>query len=381
MKDRKEMFAVVLDLAQAIQAAAIYPESHRRVQQLINRLHDRIRRAGESTGTVHVGIIGDRFVVDEFPFVEMNPALAKLLRDIQEKGIEKISFRSELTYAELKRFVLFLAAGKESAPGARFEAIEYGTIRTIPGKPAPAGEAEAPSHPPHALPGTATALQNLLRALVAGDGNGGGQVSKAQEIVASIRTAIRQDAQMLDRLLQLRSHDDYTVTHSLNVSAIVIAQASALGLPDDHLQEVGLAAMLHDVGKETIPAEILQKPGKINPLEFAKMAEHPVAGAKILRKMDCGSDLPVIACFEHHMKYDGSGYPKTASRRRLHAVSYMTQIADVYDALRTYRPYRESLDVKTTLSIMGRGRGTEFEPTFYDHFLQSVVGAQAGAGA
>ena len=97
--------------------------------------------------------------------------------------------------------------------------------------------------------------------------------------------------------------------------------------------------------------------------------------------MDCGSDLPVIVSFEHHMKYDGSGYPKIPSWGRLHPVSYMTQIADVYDALRTYRPYRDSLDIKTTLSIMEKGRGTEFEPNLFDNFLRSVLADQAGAGA
>jgi HD-GYP domain-containing protein (c-di-GMP phosphodiesterase class II) len=171
------------------------------------------------------------------------------------------------------------------------------------------------------------------------------------------------------------------VTHSLNVSAIVMAQATTLDLPENQIQEIGLAAMLHDLGKEMVPSEILQKPGKIDPSEFATMSQHPVLGAKALRKMDCGSDLPVIVSFEHHMKYDGSGYPKIPSWGRLHPVSYMTQIADVYDALRTYRPYRDSLDIKATLSIMEKGRGTEFEPNLFDNFLRSVLANQTGAGA
>ncbi|MGB3400846.1 MAG: hypothetical protein WBA34_11835, partial [Candidatus Deferrimicrobiaceae bacterium] len=91
MKDRKDLFGVILDLAQVIQASAIYPDHHQRVQQLLSRLHERILRVAANVGTIHIGIIGDRFVVDEFPFLEMNPALEKLLRDIREKGMEKIS--------------------------------------------------------------------------------------------------------------------------------------------------------------------------------------------------------------------------------------------------------------------------------------------------
>ena len=378
MKDRKELFGVILDLAQVIQASAIYPDHHQRVQQLLSRLHERILRVAADVGTIHIGIIGDRFVVDEFPFLEINPALEKLLRDIREKGMEKISIKEGLTFGELKRFVFFLATGKEASPGTRFEAIHYGTIQAIKSKDE-TDASEATLSRSHLLYGATEVLQSLLKSLA--EGKPGTSVSSAQEIVASIMKTIRQDAHLLHRLMQMQSHDDYTVTHSLNVSTIVVAQATALGLPENRILEIGLAAMLHDIGKEMVPSEILQKPGKINPLEFARMAEHPVLGAKALRKMDCGSDLPLIVCFEHHIKYNGSGYPKIPNRGPLHPVSYMTQIADVYDALRTYRPYRKSLDIKTTLSIMEKGRGTEFEPRFYDNFLRAVLADQAGAEA
>jgi putative nucleotidyltransferase with HDIG domain len=377
MKDRKELFGVIQDLAQLIQAAAIYPEYHQRVQQLLSRLHQRIHRVAANVGTIHIGIIGDRFVVDEFPFLEMNPALEKLLRDIREKGMAKISIKEGLTLGELKRFVFFLATGKQASPGTRFEAINYGIIQAIKKKGETDG-GEATLSRSHLLYGATEVLHGLLKSLA--EGKAGTSVSSAQEIVASIMKTTRQDAHLLHRLMQMQSHDDYTVTHSLNVSAIVVAQATALGLPENRLLEIGLAGMLHDIGKEMVPSEILQKPGRINALEFARMAEHPVLGAKALRKMDCGSDLPLIVCFEHHIKYDGSGYPKIPKRGPLHPVSYMTQIADVYDALRTYRPYRESLDIRTTLSIMEKGRGTEFEPRFYDNFLRTVLADQAGAG-
>ena len=378
MKDRQEYFAVIQDLAQTIQAATIYPENHQRIQQLFARLHKRIGQMTSSIGTLHVGIIGDHFVVDEFPFLEMNPALRKLLGDIREKGIEKFSIRDGLTSGELKRFVYFLATGKEDAQGTRFESIDYGRIQSLQVESVVTTEEGVQISRSHLLFGATEVLNDLLKAMAQGTGK---SVAEARDIVVGIMKGIRQDAHLFHRLMQMQSHDDYTVTHSLNVSAIVMAQAASLDLPENKIQEIGLAGMLHDVGKEMVPSEILQKPGKIDPSEFATMAQHPVLGAKALRKMDCGSDLPVIVSFEHHMKYDGSGYPKIPSWGRLHPVSYMTQIADVYDALRTYRPYRDSLDIKTTLSIMEKGRGTEFEPNLFDNFLRSVLADQAGAGA
>ncbi len=378
MKNRQEYFAVVQDLAQTIQAATIYPENHRRIQQLFTRLHKRIGQMTSAIGTLHIGIIGDHFVVDEFPFLEMNPALRKLLGEIRDKGIEKFSIRDGLTYGELKRFVYFLATGKEDAKGTRFECIDHGIIQSFQEETTVSSEEDGQLSRSHLLYGATEVLSDILKAMAQGSGK---SVAEARDIVVGIMKGIRQDGMLFHRLMMMQSHDDYTVTHSLNVSAIVMAQAASLELPENRIQEIGLAAMLHDVGKEKVPSEILQKPGKIDASEFATMAQHPVLGAKALRRMDCGSDLPVIVSFEHHIKYDGSGYPKVSHWGQLHPVSYMTQIADVYDALRTYRPYRDSLDLKTTLSIMEKGRGTEFEPDLFDNFLRSVLGDQAGAGA
>ncbi len=373
MKEKSLLFGVVLDLAQAIQAATIYPEQHPQVQGLLSRLSGRIGRATGALGTLHLGIIGDHFVVDEFPFLEMNPALVKLLQDLRDKGMEKISFGEGLTEGELKRFVYFLATGKEDASGRKWERIAHGTIQTI-GSPEslPDGSTETISRS-HLLFGAADVLRMVLTALAEG-GGGGKPISEGRDIVRSVMKGLREDAFLIHRLLKLTQHDDYTLTHCLNVCAIVVAQAAVLGIPEERLQEIGLAALLHDIGKEKVPSEILQKPGRIDPQEFARMAEHPALGANILRKIDCGSDLPVIVCFEHHLRHDRSGYPKVSYGEAQHPVSRMTQIADVYDALRTHRPYRKGMEMETALSIMEKGKGTEFDPVLYDNFLRTLLG-------
>lgn len=321
--------------------------------------------------TLHLGIIGDHFVIDEFPFLEKNPALVKLLGDLREKGMEKISFREGLTPGELKRFVYFVATGREDAAGRKWERISYGTIQTIgAAEPMPDGSVDALPRS-HLLFGAADVLKGVLSALARGDGKN--PLSEGRDIVRSVMKGLREDAFLIHRLLKLVHHDDYTLTHCLNVCAIVMAQAATLGIPEERLQEIGLAALLHDIGKEKVPAEILQKPGKIDAEEFARIAEHPVIGANILRKIDCGSDLPVIVCFEHHVRHDRSGYPKVTCREPQHPVSRMTQIADVYDALRTNRPYRKGMEMETALSIMERGKGTEFDPALYDNFLRTLL--------
>lgn len=370
MKRQEDLIGVVSDLALAIHAVGVYPESHQRVQELLSRLHQRTRAEAEKLSTLHIGFVGDHVVVDDFPFLGLSPNLHKLIRRMQEKGIEKVSFREGITFGELKRFIYFVGAGREDAADQRWECISYGRIQGIAeAEQLPVGLVQVARS--HVLRGAADVLKELLASL-AGQGKER-KISEGRDIVAAVMRGLRQEGMLIDRLMRLQSHDDYTVTHSLNVCVIVVAQAVHLGFPEPQVQEIGLAALLHDVGKETIPMEILQKPGRLDAREFERVAEHPVAGAKILRKIDCGSDLPMIVSFEHHVKFDRSGYPAIRFGGTVQPASYMTQIADVYDALRTYRPYRKSLDRDTTVAIMKEGRGTEFEPRLFDRFLELLA--------
>ena len=370
MRRQDELIGVVSDLAQAIQAVAVYPESHQRVQELLSRLHQRTRSEAERLKTLHIGFLGDHVVIDDFPFLGLSPTLHKMIRRMHDKGIEKVSFREGITFGELKRFIYFVGTGREGAADQRWEYIGYGRIQGIAeAEGLPAGLTHATRS--HVLQGAAEVLKDLLVSL-AGQGKAR-RISEGRDIVAAVMRGLRQEGMLVDRLMRLQAHDDYTITHSLNVCVIVVAQATHLGFPESQVQEIGLAALLHDVGKETVPMEILQKPGRLSAGEFARVAEHPVTGAKILRKIDSGSDLPMIISFEHHVKYDRTGYPATRFEGTLQPASYMTQIADVYDALRTYRPYRKSLDRDTTVGIMKAGRGTEFEPRLFDRFLELLA--------
>ncbi|HEY7586202.1 MAG TPA: HD domain-containing phosphohydrolase [Candidatus Deferrimicrobiaceae bacterium] len=364
---KQDLFGVVSDLALAVQAVSVYPDTHQRVQELLTRLHQRIKDETERLKTLHMGFMGDHAIVDEFPFLGLSPTLIKLIRRMQERGIEKVSFGEGITFGELKRFVYYVGGGKEGAAEMRWEHITCGRIHEIAeGGNIPSGL--SPVMRSHVLQGAAEVLKSLLTSL-AGEG-AGGRVSEGRDLVAAVMKGLRQEGMLVDRLMRLQAHDDYTVTHSLNVCVIVVAQAIHLGFSEPQVQELGMAALLHDVGKETIPQEILNKPGRLDAGEFERMAEHPTTGAKILRKLDCGSDLPMIVAFEHHVKYDRSGYPAVRFEGAMQPASYMTQIADVYDALRTYRPYRKSLDRETTISIMKEGRGKEFEPRLFDRFLE-----------
>lgn len=362
------LFLVVSELAMAIQAASSYPENHPRVQELLVRLHRRVQSEAERLRGLNIGFFSDHVVVDEFPFVEPNPTLNRLIERMREKGIEKILISEGITFGELKRFVYFLAEGTRSSAEQIWESIVYGRIEGAESAGVVSLGLAPASRPSGIMAGMAEVLKDVLVSMVTERKNS--KVEEGRDIVSSIMKGLRQEGMLIDRLIRLQGHDDYTVTHSLNVCILVVAQAVHIGLPENRVREAGLAAMLHDIGKELTPSGILTKPGRLDMDEYDQVKRHPTAGAKLLRKIDCGTDLPMIVAFEHHIKYDRTGYPKVHTREPLHVASHMTQIADVYDALRSYRPYQPAVELERTLSIMKEGRGTEFEPRLFDSFVE-----------
>ena len=364
---KDNLFLVVSDLALAIQGASAYPENHPRVQELLVRLHRRVQSEAVRLRGLNIGFFRDHVVVDAFPFVEPNPTLTRLIERMREKGIEKILISEGITYGELKRFVYFLAEGSASPSEQIWESIVYGRIEGAESVGA-ASLGLAPASRPSGFMADATeVLKDVLVSMVTERKRS--RVDDGRDIVSSIMKGLRQEGMLIDRLIRLQGHDDYTVTHSLNVCILVVAQAAHIGLPENRVREAGLAALLHDIGKEMTPSAILTKPGRLEMDEFDQVKRHPTVGAKLLRRIDCGTELPMIVAFEHHIKYDRTGYPKVRNREPLHIASYMTQIADVYDALRSYRPYQPSIELERTLSIMKEGRGTEFEPRLFDGFV------------
>ena len=143
----------------------------------------------------------------------------------------------------------------------------------------------------------------------------------------------------------LRGHDEYTFTHSVNVCIFSIALGKKLGLGKPQLYELGVAALLHDIGKLRMPLELLNKPGAFTPEERAQMQEHPVDGMLALFEMRGFGELPLrpmLAVYEHHMKLDQSGYPRSRRPRRPTLFSRIVAIADGFDAATSRRSYQQT---------------------------------------
>lgn len=173
-------------------------------------------------------------------------------------------------------------------------------------------------------------------------------------------------------LMQMKLEDEYTYTHMVNVCILTMCQAESLGFPAECLSKVGVAAILHDAGKLLIPADILNKPGKLTSEERSIIETHPLRGASFILKNDSVPRFAVLGALEHHIKYDGTGYPFISTAYRPNIISQMIAIADVFDAMRTRRSYKEPKPVKDIVSVLMKEKGTAYHPRLIDNFLKLI---------
>ena len=197
-------------------------------------------------------------------------------------------------------------------------------------------------------------------------------LSEVEAVVRSLAIAMHGGRQIVIPLLQLKQFDQYTTTHSMNVAVLTMALAEYLDLGAHDVRTFGIAGLLHDIGKVKIPLEVLTKPGRFTDEERALMNQHPAEGARIILKSEEQLDLPAVVAYEHHIMLNGGGYPTLRFRRDCHRASKLVHVCDVYDALRTHRPYREAWPAEKALRYLDDRKGSEFDNDLATAFVRMM---------
>jgi putative nucleotidyltransferase with HDIG domain len=195
---------------------------------------------------------------------------------------------------------------------------------------------------------------------------------EAEAVVRSLSVAMHGEQRILLPLLQLKEFDQYTTTHSLNVAVLAMGLAESLGCTKNEVRGFGVAGLLHDIGKTRIPIEVLTKPGKLSDEERQIINRHPADGARIIMTSDEALDLAAVVAYEHHIMLDGGGYPTMHYGRACALASRLVHVCDVFDALRTKRPYRDAWESERVCSYLLERAGTEFDPDLVTPFVNLV---------
>jgi HD-GYP domain-containing protein (c-di-GMP phosphodiesterase class II) len=200
----------------------------------------------------------------------------------------------------------------------------------------------------------------------------GGFLTVLERVVDAVIYELNKNNGNMVCVLDLKSHDNYTYEHSVNVSILAIVIGMAVGFDYAKLRSIGIGAMLHDIGKTFIPVEILNKKGKLTEGEFELIKQHPLLGfnrSKLELVIDptCRSII-----LQHHEKLDGSGYPNGRTEMTIHDFAKIVSICDIYDALASDRTYRKRWPIKETLDYMESICGKHLDTRYYEVFKRHV---------
>lgn len=195
---------------------------------------------------------------------------------------------------------------------------------------------------------------------------------KAMPLVEEIAASVMRNPGALIGLARLKTADDYTYMHSVAVCALMIALSRQLGLDDEKTRAAGLAGLLHDIGKMAVPADILNKPGKLTEAEFDSVKEHPAAGHKMLLEAKGINAIALDVCLHHHEKMDGSGYPDRLSGDQISLYARMGAVCDVYDAITSNRPYKQGWCPTESLQKMAEWSNGHFDAAVFQAFVKSI---------
>lgn len=194
---------------------------------------------------------------------------------------------------------------------------------------------------------------------------------KCLPLVDEIASSVWRNPGAFVSLARLKTHDDYTYMHSMAVCALMIALGRQLGLDEAQAREIGLAGMLHDMGKAAMPLEVLNKPGKLTDAEYEIMKGHPRAGAEMLAEGKAVGEITLDVCLHHHERPDGKGYPDGLCGDVLTRVARMGAVCDVYDAITSNRPYKSGWDPAESIAKMASWQG-QFDADIFQAFVKSL---------
>lgn len=193
----------------------------------------------------------------------------------------------------------------------------------------------------------------------------------ARAVANDIADSVTRNGGALISLARLKTADDYTYLHSVAVCALMVALARQLRLPEEQVRAAGFAGLLHDVGKMDIPADILNKPGRLTDDEFAVVRDHPRRGWQRLRDAGIDDEHALDVCLHHHERFDGAGYPDRLAGESIGLMARMGAVCDVYDAITSNRPYKAGWDPAESLQRMASWAG-HFDGRVFQAFVRSL---------
>ncbi len=373
---------VVSQLTAAVMNTSLYSPTHPQVAQYIDKANIVLAEILQHKPEVTLLLIGDDLVAENRQLVSTGAAsyVTNFTRILKKKAIERITFVAGLPKDELQGLIQDLAssdaASVRSTTFVKLGKVELRIRKQDEQETLANMIAAAPEESQEAfqelLSLTESELNELKELYLRAKRHKKIDVRSVDDMVMGFVKGFRQEMNPLSLLASLKSVNEYTFTHVTNVCILTMSLAEYVGFTGEHLHRIGVASLLHDIGKIFIPDEVLSKPGMLTPGERRMIETHTVKGARYLMGVEGVPKLAVLAALEHHQKFDGNGYPSIKGGWTPNITSQLISVADVFDAMRSKRSYQESHSLEKIEGVLTKGKGTSFNPILVDHFLKMI---------
>ena len=298
---------------------------------------------------VRITFLGNDTIVEDRRIENLPVSFRALFQSLQQLGFESVQIEADAGEDDLTAWVENVVS--RGRPPYRGSKIVAGSLKL-------GGRVDPDSVLTQAVTGYMGFLAEAQEVLSDLESKKPEGLVRAREVVCSIVARLAVGRDLFEPIREMKNFDDYTFTHALNVCVLSSALAQALQVSDEMVNSIAMAALCHDLGKKEVPKEVLNHNGPLAPEQWLLMQRHPSCGARLLLDIpgvESANPLLPIVAYQHHMGANQSGYPnvkRNLPQHTLHFASLIVAIADVYDALRTVRPYRPALSVAKTATIL-----------------------------
>lgn len=357
MSDRLELIQrTISDIVGAVNIAKVYPKGHLEVLGVQNRLFDKLDLALNKCEEITFIFLNQMVYFEKLPIIGHKAVIQAFYNIFYNRGIERLTFLKGLQKKELESFFEEAYDNKSSGLKSQ-EHIKLGRI-------VPQQDLSLSITKKHWATQTMESVYSNARM------NKGLQVMDVNHVAMELIKTFNQMSDPFKYLVNIKTEDEYTYIHMVNVALLTMKLATRIGFSGQILVDIVFAALMHDIGKVMIPEEILKKPGSLDEEELEIMRTHPVLGAKYLLLHRNLPPITIVAALEHHIKYNGEGYPQLQSGLQPHIISQMISVCDVYDALRSNRPYHVAMLGEEINKYLNMESGNSFNPMLVQNLIQ-----------
>ena len=373
LSDRKK---AVVQLLSAVQTGKLYTNTHPKFHEAIENSYNSLKESLETRTELVIGMVDEELACEDEIYFDLSQRFKSSIIYFLERNIEKIFIHKAFDKDELSKFVSLLSTSKKELQTDAQKFLALQGIRNIK-------TGRIKDYSLLQMDGTDDwqALRKLYDTSIDAYAQAMDNVLNLEEVdgldlrfnLLNVMENFMGRHQEIMNLIEIKRKDLLTFVHLLNVSILAMHLSSKLGLTKEDVLDVGVAALFHDVGKIYVSSKILRKKSSLTEREFTKIKDHTILGSRILCEYrDSLGHLPAVVAFEHHLRYDLSGYPKLTHLKKPYIASFIVSICDVYDALAQRRTYKKDSPPNKIYETMTEEKGKLFHPQILERFFEVI---------